>query len=262
MAASEHPQRIHPVDVESGTRAGAGAPLMPRNSVRSHDSDPDSKHPYYPTGPPPYHTHPTYGAKPPRRRCNPFCRCLCWTLCLLLALIVLSAITLGALYLIYRPKVPSYSVDRLRITTFSIDPASNAQAAFEATVTATNPNAKIGVYYEPGSSLQVAYGNATLCQGHFPAFYQGHRNVTVFPVVLEGRTRLGDGIAGALQAAQTAGAVPLDFRGDVPVKVKLGALKLWKVRIIVTCRVVVSSLVVDQQISIRSSSCKFNKIKM
>lgn len=88
-------------------------------------------------------------------------------------------------------------------------------------------------------------------------FYQGHHNTTVLDVMLRGNTRVRFGLISELRAVQQAGAVPLVFKGIVPVKVKLGGLKLWKVKFLVRCDVVVSSLSANLDIKIKSSSCSF-----
>ncbi|ONK64110.1 uncharacterized protein A4U43_C07F22180 [Asparagus officinalis] len=176
----------------------------------------------------------------------------------LILLIVIVAATIGILYLVLDPKLPKYSVDRLRITDFSVDSGLNARASFNLTVTAKNPNKHIGIYYEDNSHLSVWYSDISLCEGSFPVFYQGHRNTTVMTVTLSGQTKLGSDVVTALRAQQQTGKIPLKFRGDVPVKVKLGGLKLWKVTSRVRCDLVVDSLNANNQISIKTSDCKFS----
>lgn len=258
---AEQQKKIHPVDVEAAA-ASPTAPLAPRELLASEKGDP-AGHPSPPLHPQPQYrrTIPVSHSRPPKRprgRCC--CRCLCWTGCLLLLLIVLLAVAAGILYLVFQPKAPKYSVDRLRISAFAVDPTNlNVSATFDVTVTATNPNKRIGIYYGGDSRLSVWYSGTSLCSGSFPAFYQGHRNTTVLTVVLNGQTQVGSELMTALQAAATqqSGSVPLLFKGDVPVRVKVGLLKLWKVRFLVNCNLVVNSLSVDNQISIKTSSCRF-----
>ncbi|MQL77098.1 hypothetical protein Taro_009505 [Colocasia esculenta] len=247
-------QKIHPMDVEAA--GSPTAPLAPRELLGSEKGDP-AQHPPQP----PSRTIPVSHSRPPKRRGGRCCcRCLCWTGCLLLLLIILIAVSAGVLYLVFQPKAPKYSVDRLRISALTVDPANlNVSATFDVTVTATNPNKKIGIYYEDGSHLSVWYSGTSLCSGSFPAFYQGHRNTTVVNVELSGQTQVGSDLLTALQAAATqqTGSVPLQFKGDVPVRVKFGLLKLRKVRFLVNCDLVVNSLNVNSQISIRTSRCRF-----
>lgn len=88
-------------------------------------------------------------------------------------------------------------------------------------------------------------------------FYQGHRNKTTVTTVLSGEAQLGTQLISALQQQQQTGSVPLRFKGDVPVKVKLGGLKLWKVKARVRCDLVVNRLTAGNLISLKTSNCKF-----
>lgn len=180
--------------------------------------------------------------------------CFCRTLLIL----ILVATTIGIMYLVFDPKLPKYSVDKLRIVDFTVDTGFNARASFNVTVTANNPNKRTGIHYEGGSELSVWYSDTSLCSGSFPAFYQEHENVTVTTVSLSGHTHLGSGLITALQRQQQTGMVPLEFRGDVPVRAKLGELMTWKVTSKLTCDLVVDSLNDKSQNSIKTSSCKFS----
>nr|XP_010917454.1 NDR1/HIN1-like protein 6 [Elaeis guineensis] len=247
---AEH-QKIHPVDVEAPSQA---APLVPPELSRSDKGDPAAVAGQYP----PYRrTIPISHSRPPKRRRSCCCKCVCCTILTTIILIILVAATLGILYLIFDPKLPKYSVDRLAVSAFTVDTNLTAHASFDVTVTAENPNKGIGIYYEGGSHLSVWYSGFSLCEGVFPEFYQGHRNTTVLTVVMKGEAQLGSTEMAALQQQQTTGMVPLDFKGDVPVRVKLGSLKLWKVTSRVRCNLVVDSLTANNRIQIRSSSCKF-----
>lgn len=245
-------QKIHPVDVEAPP--APSAPLVPRDMSRSDKGDPANVNQY----PPFRRTLPPSYSRPPKKGRGCCCKCICWTLLTLVLLIVAVAATVGILYLVFDPKLPKYTVNRLRVTNFTVDTNFAAHASFNLTVTAENPNKHIGIYYEDGSYLSVSYSDNELCSGSFPVFYQGHRNTTVLAVNLSGQTQLTTELITALQQQQQTGNVPLRFHGDVPVKVKLGALKLWKVTSKVRCDLVVSSLSANNQISIKTSNCKFS----
>ncbi|XP_078445804.1 NDR1/HIN1-like protein 6 [Wolffia australiana] len=243
--------RIHPGDLEAGSSA---APLVSRAAVNSEKGDRPL--------PSPHHAVPLPHAKPtkPKKKSH-CCRCLCWTICLLILFVVLLAASAGVLYLVFQPKAPNYTVDRLRVTAFNTTPDGAAAfavaAAFNVAVTATNPNKNIGIFYEERNHLSILYQGTSLCEGSFPAFYQGHRNTTVLTVAMAGNATVGVAEITSLMAQQQAGGVPLVFRGSVPVRIKFGALKLWKVRFIVTCDLVVNALTVGDSLRIQSSRCGF-----
>ncbi|KAG0518870.1 LOW QUALITY PROTEIN: hypothetical protein BDA96_09G214300 [Sorghum bicolor] len=151
------------------------------------------------------------------------CRLLCCAVVTAVVLAVLAAAAVGALYLALDPKAPRYSVDRLSVSAFQVDPSMvTARARFDVTVTAANPNSRIGIQYEPGSSLGVWYQSYRLERGALPAFYQGHRNTTVLPPALAGEVQLATAVVSGRAAD---GAVPLVFRADVPVRVEVGSFK-------------------------------------
>ena len=121
MMAAEH-QRIHPVhDVEAQHR-----PLVPQNIAKSDDKGI------------PHRTFPVMHSKPPKRRRSCCCRFMCWTLSILLILIIVIAITIVILYLVFRPKLPKYSVDQLRISQFNVSDNNTLYATFNIAITARN----------------------------------------------------------------------------------------------------------------------------
>lgn len=193
-------QRIHPVDLEAG-RNRPSAPLVPSGSFQSDKGDPAQRasnqqqqhqqrgHGGYghgPLPPPPRRVAPPL--PPPKRRGRGCCcRFLCCVVATAVVLAVLAAAAAAALYLIFKPQAPRYSVDRLAVSAFQVDPSTlTARAAFDVTVTAANPNARIGIHYGRGSSLSVWYGPYPLARGALPAFYQGRRNTTVLAATLHG----------------------------------------------------------------------------
>ncbi|KAL6497603.1 hypothetical protein OROHE_027232 [Orobanche hederae] len=252
-------QKVHPVqdpEAPPPMEPKPTAPLVPRGSFRSENGDPERNQNYPP--PPPLHRTIQYAPlKPPKNRSSCCKKCLCWTISLLLLQIIILGILAGVSYLVFRPKIPKYSVDSIRITRFSLDTGNSLSAAFDVNITARNPNKKIGIYYETGSRLSVLYRGTKLCEGSLPKFYQGHRNTTLIAVALAGQTGDAAGLLQSLQAEQQTGSIPLDLRGRVPVRIRLGRLKMMKWKFLVRCRLVVDSLAADNVIRIRDNSCRF-----
>ncbi|XP_047942013.1 NDR1/HIN1-like protein 6 [Salvia hispanica] len=229
---ADHHKKIYP-DVEAATLTRPQAPLI------LEKRDPSS-----------------IAMVPPRKpdRC---CKCLCWTVGLLTLLLFIVGATVAVIYLVFQPKLPKYSVDNLRVSDLTLNFDMTLSARFNVRVTADNPNKKIGIYYEKGSHLSVWYKETNLCQGTIPIFYQGHQNKTVLNVALTGRNQYGTTLLNALQEQQQTGRVPLDLKINVPVSIKLGSLKLRKVRIVGTCMLIVDSLATNSLISIKASTCHF-----
>lgn len=249
-------QRIHPVDPEAATAPPqkSTTPLVGRGSFRSEHGDPERQSQFYPAH---HRTIPYAPTKPPKRRSSCCKKCLCWTLALIIIQIIVVAILAAIVYFVFEPKIPKYSVDSMRITQFTPGNDNSLSATFNVNITARNPNKKIGIYYEGGSHLSVWYTGTKLCEGSLPKFYQGHRNTTVLSLVLTGQTQDASGLVASLQAQQQTGNIPLNLRATVPVRLKLGSLKLMKWKFLVRCRLNVDSLAQDNAIRIRDSSCKF-----
>ncbi|KAJ8545053.1 hypothetical protein K7X08_017636 [Anisodus acutangulus] len=163
----------------------------------------------------------------------------------------------AAFYFVFQPKIPTYSVDSMRIRQFSFNTDMNLFATFNVDITARNPNKKIGIYYESGSHLSVWYTGVKLCEGSLPRFYQGHQNTTVLSLDLSGQTQNATELLQALQVDRQRGSIPLNLRAKVPVKLKIGKLKLMKWKFLVKCRLDVDSLSANNAIRIRNSDCKF-----
>lgn len=247
---TDHHQKIHPVDIETAP----SAPLVKHDSLSSIEL-----HTPVQQFPPQHRTIPVRYSKPPKKR-SCCCKFFCWTVSLLLILLVLIAATGGILYLVFRPKLPKYSVTSLQVSNLQVNNSDNSlSAAFNVAITARNPNKKIGIYYKEGSNISVWYGDTNLCHGALPAFYQGHQNTTILNVSLAGQTQFGSTLMSSLlEEQQQTGTIPLNLKVRVPVRVKFGSLKLRKVKFLVRCKLVVGNLTAASNlISIRSSSCKF-----
>nr|XP_027190959.1 NDR1/HIN1-like protein 13 [Cicer arietinum] len=75
---------------------------------------------------------------------------------------------------------------------------STISPEFNVSVRDDNGNDKIGIYYEKGSTVEIFYRGARLCNRALPAFYQPLKNVTLFQTVLKGN---GVELAGSDQRA-------------------------------------------------------------
>ncbi|CAN1123066.1 NDR1/HIN1-like protein 6 [Linum perenne] len=260
--ADQH-KKIHPLnnninnnDVEAADvrHHPPTAPLVPRGSSKSDHGDPAGPAPAAPAASQLPH------AKRPKRRRSLCCRCFCWIFSILLFLIIAVGATIGILFLIFRPKLPDYTIDRLQIAQFSLTQTTppTLSATFNVTITARNPNKRIGIHYVGGSRIGVSFAGTELCRGSLPKFYQGHRNTTVLNVPLSGESSDAAALFGEMQGEQQRnGFVPLDLRVRQPVRIKMGKLKLPKLKFAVRCRLNVDSLSANNRIRIRNSSCKF-----
>lgn len=254
-------QRVYPAHEDVEKSPPPSAPLAEKSSLSSEKGDPAAQvlHVQVPKDQVfPARQAPRYYSRPPKRRGNLCCRCLTWTFCLALLVIVAIVVAGGILYLVFQPRIPKYSVERIQITSFSVNTSTpSVSSQFSVDVTARNPNKKIGIYYLGGSYLAVFYTDTELCKGSLPAFYQGHKNTTNLDVTLTGSdVQITNSMITSLSAEQKQGSIPLRLKADVPVKVKLGKLKTMKITFRLRCDLVVDSLAANTNVNISAKKCK------
>ncbi|KAK8683571.1 hypothetical protein V6N13_039629 [Hibiscus sabdariffa] len=171
------------------------------------------------------------------------CRCCCCFLITILSLLLAAAIASAVIYFVFKPQSPKYSIDNVAIKGFNLTSSSPLSPEFDVTVRAHNPNDKIGIYYEKGSSVEVYYEDLNLCNGALPAFYQPTNNVTLFRTAVKGSgIELTATALSSLSNDQKKGTVPFTLKLRAPVKIKLGSIKTWKFTVKVTCKITVDKL--------------------
>ncbi|GAU27791.1 hypothetical protein TSUD_113700 [Trifolium subterraneum] len=173
------------------------------------------------------------------RSCCPY-----WLISILLTLIVFLGIAAGVFYLIFHPESPHYAIDQIYVKGMNLTSSSSTiSPEFNLTIKANNDNDKIGIYYENDITVEIFYRDALLSNGMMPTFYQPSNNVTVFQTVLKGNNvELRRSDQRGLVNAVAKRIVPLSLKLRAPVKIKLGYIKTWKIRINVDCDVTVNQL--------------------
>lgn len=183
-------------------------------------------------------------------------RCCCCSLAAVAVLVLLLAAAAGVFYLVVRPRSPDYAVSGISIGGLNLTSTGAVSPAMDVTVRANNPNGKIGIYYLGGSSAEVYYTGVKLCGGALPAFYQPPDNATVFEAALKGEAMvLASQVRQALASDQSQGSVPLTVKVTAPVKLKVGAVRTWKITVKVTCDVTVDKLTATAKIG--STDCDY-----
>ncbi|CAL0327131.1 unnamed protein product [Lupinus luteus] len=200
-----------------------------------------------------------------RQRSNrSICCCCCfWTILTLLAVALLAAIIGAALYVLYRPHRPEFSVTNLRIAkmnlTTSSDSPSHLTTLFNLTLIAKNPNNHLIFFYEPFTvtvfSNSVAIGNGTL-----PSFESNKNNQTSVRSIVSGSMDLDTESLSSLRSGlKKQKGFPLEIQMDTKVKMKMESLKSKKVGFRVTCegiRGTVPSAKSPSLASVINSECK------
>lgn len=191
-------------------------------------------------------------AKRHRSRCR---RCVYWSFASLFLLLVALAAIVGVFYLIFLPKLPSFSIQSLSIHAFNVSPE------ILLTVRSENPNNKIGFYYRDGSSISIAFSGEVFGRGEWPPFYQLRRNATFVQTLLTGSgIRLSEASIRLLTASVNRREVPLEIRAQLPVRVKFGAVTSWTTTVKLRCEVTVDELTADARILNKSCKVKLDVI--
>ncbi|KDP34095.1 hypothetical protein JCGZ_07666 [Jatropha curcas] len=201
----------------------------------------NKSHLYNPTARPPYRPQPHNRRRRSRSGRSICCCCCFWSLLILLLLILIAAIAGAALYILYRPhrpefSIPSLRIHRLNLTTSADSSSSHLSSLVNLTVISKNPNSHLTFFYDSFTlssfSNDVFLGNGTL-----PAYSLNKKNETSFRnVVVSGSNDLDAESVNTLRSdLKKKSGVTLKIELDTKVKVKMGGLKTKKVGIRVTC---------------------------
>lgn len=190
------------------------------------------------------------------------CRCCIFTFLFIIILFAaLIATTMLVLFLVYRPKVPAYSIQTLSAKGINLNSTMNAISRPDVNLTMRfeNRNSKIGIWYEEGNDMGIYYNGNRLGDGTVPPFYQTAGNVTLVEaelvgagIVFAGTERTG------LVVQQAAGKVPLTLKVTMPVRLKVGSLKTGKVTLKVICQVTVSGLTAEVKVVTEACNVSVN----
>ncbi|XP_043703726.1 NDR1/HIN1-like protein 6 [Telopea speciosissima] len=188
------------------------------------------------------YNRPMYRPQPKPQRYRRSCCCICclWTTLLIITLILLAAIAGAALWVLYRPHRPTFSVTSVRISQFNVTTSSDGSSSklnskVDLTIVARNPNKKLVFLYDP-TAVTMSSGGTDVGNGTLPAFTHETKNTTVLRATV---SSVGEDLdlssAASLKSDLKKGEIPLVIEMDTKVKVQIGNLKTNKAMIRVTC---------------------------
>lgn len=199
----------------------------------------------------------TYHASPRRHR-GGLASCCCGLCSLLLIFLFLVGSAILILWLVLRPvHLPKYTFDNVTISNFTVVSNSTSLTGnFVYTLTANNPNRRIGIYYDI-INVDTSYDGNVLGRSVVGRFYQGHWNVTTMttPELNVENYPLTASEATILEREIRENSVPIHVRGDAQVRVKIGAYKSPDFWVRVNCDVVVGV----NPSALISKSCKLTR---
>ncbi|KAL5976495.1 hypothetical protein ACLOJK_020828 [Asimina triloba] len=184
----------------------------------------------YPAPPPPppgayYHPNP-YPPPPP-----PYDPRRAVLLRRLVAVVIAVLIIIGAItfivWLVLRPHLPRFSVVAATLSNFNLS-SSHLTADWNISISARNPNSKMGVYYDRVEA-SIFYGREMLSSTSLDPFYQGKHNVTTIDAEFASVSEYVDGdVSRGLTDDQSRhGFVKFHVRLIARVRFRAGA---WRTR--------------------------------
>ncbi|KAK8478750.1 hypothetical protein V6N13_138807 [Hibiscus sabdariffa] len=184
-------------------------------------------------------SRPPYRPQPNRHRYRRSCCCSCclWTTIAILVLILIAAIAGAALYVLYRPHRPTFTVSSLKVSTLNVTSASKLITNISLTVEAKNPNKKLVYSYDPTTISITTSDGIDIGDGSFGSFVHGTKNTTLLKAAITSSNQeLDDTSAGKLKTdLKSSKGLPLKIKLETKVKAKMGALKTPKLGIRVAC---------------------------
>ncbi|KAL0680886.1 hypothetical protein Bca4012_047733 [Brassica carinata] len=197
---------------------------------------------------------PVYRPQPYSRRhhhqsrpsCRRVCCCCCfWSILIFLLLALMAAIAATAVYVIYRPRPPSFSVPSLRISRVNLTTASDTSVShlssfFNFTLLSENPNGHLTFSYDPFAvTVKSAKSGQTVANGTVPAFFSDNKNKTSFRGVIAASAparELDPEEARRLKSDLARARVGFEIVMRTKVKLRMGKVKSEGVEIRVTCQ--------------------------
>ncbi|GFZ16238.1 hypothetical protein Acr_25g0006470 [Actinidia rufa] len=174
--------RVYPSAKTNGTTTNGGAAV----TATTKPTTAAKPNLYNPTRPHPYRPQPNHSRR--RHRSQRSCVCLCcfWSFLFVAVLILLAAIAGCAVYVLYSPRRPAFSVAALRISRFNLstnaaDDTTRLTAALNLTISAKNPNKKIIYTYDP-ISITALTNQVLIANGSFPFFHQCPQNTNNYSI--------------------------------------------------------------------------------
>ncbi|XP_022942607.1 NDR1/HIN1-like protein 10 [Cucurbita moschata] len=185
---------------------------------------------YGPSVPPPTKTYHRHGHG---RGCA--CCLLSTIIKLIIGIVVVVGIAVLILWLVFRPNKLRFDVTSAQLTQFNFT-GNQLHYNLALNLTIRNPNKRIGVYYD-AIEASPFYKDQRLNTQWLPPFYQGHKTTTVVAPQFNGQqlVLLGAQELTEFNAEKLAGVFNIDVKFRPRLRLKLGAVRIGKLKPKVNC---------------------------
>ncbi|KAK7404863.1 hypothetical protein VNO78_05883 [Psophocarpus tetragonolobus] len=154
------------------------------------------------------------------------------------AVILLILIVIFLIWVILRPAKPHFTLQDATLYGFNLStPIPNTVSlTMQATLSARNPNARIGVYYHALHAFASYRSQQISLQTAIPDTYQGHRDFTVWsPFLFAEAVPVSPFLLSSLHQDQNSGTVFINVKVNGKVKWKVGTWVSGKYHLYVNC---------------------------
>ncbi|CAI9093694.1 OLC1v1029252C1 [Oldenlandia corymbosa var. corymbosa] len=234
--------RVYPSGKPNGTAAATTGATNPAAATNPPQFPPPKSQLYNPMRHP-YRPNPALHARHNHRRCSCrrcFCLCCFWSVLVFLILLLLLAIAGAALYVLYRPHRPAFSISSLKLSTFNLttsaDDTTRITTKLNFTLSSKNPNKKITFYYNP-ISINLYSSQVLIANGTFTNFTSPPGDVNIAHSILGMTSEVldVDSVKSLRSDLKRRNGLPMRIEMETKMKVKVEKLNSKKVGIKIVC---------------------------
>ncbi|XP_073158252.1 NDR1/HIN1-like protein 1 [Henckelia pumila] len=140
-------------------------------------------------------------------------------------------------WLILRPTKPHFILQDATVYAFNLTtPAATLTTVLQVTLSARNPNERIGIFYDRVDVYASYHGEQVTLATLLPATYQGHKDITVWSPFLHGESvPVAPYLAVSLDQDQFTGTVLINIRVKGSIRWKVGTFISGKYHLNVNC---------------------------
>ncbi|KAL0327492.1 UNVERIFIED_CONTAM: hypothetical protein Sangu_1827200 [Sesamum angustifolium] len=219
--------KVHPtLTKQNATPPTTAAPKLPSAKTHLYNPTPTYRH---------RQKHRDFSC----RRC--FCLTCFWSILLLIAMLLLAAIASAALYVLYQPRRPTFSVTSVKISSFNLtttpsDDTTHLTTKINLTLSAKNPNKKITFFYDP-IAITVLSNSVPLSNSSCANFTSSPDTISVIHTAMALNSQLldADSVKSLNSDLKRKNGLPLSIVMDTTVRVKMEKTKMKKIGIRVKC---------------------------
>ncbi|POO02840.1 Late embryogenesis abundant (LEA) hydroxyproline-rich glycoprotein family [Trema orientale] len=201
--------------------------------------------------------------KSSKEKKNRYLPCLlCMGITLLVVGLILGLTVLALYYFSLSLEAPEFSIVNVVVRKLKYSSSHGGKSStysYKVSLKAENKNSRTGIYYvSRGSSSSLSYGEKNIGIGKFPTLYQGENNSTNLGLVLYGSEgALPRQMAKSMKENKSHSPVWFGLKMNVPVKMYLLFVEIWRKEILVDCIVKVSTLGKGSQVISQACETKF-----